>query len=490
MGEDGELALENQESLVVEFTLQNYLRDPKRFVENEDVKNGFSGFLDILARQKKYPWGLGARILYKSGLLVFFLINFLYPIIVFAIEQEHAAYNIVCGIISFIGLVYESVQTFPDLYRYMKKVKQKWHKQKEDKLVITKLEAAEDEETSNSEEEPANEQPANNLEDDIEALDISQKVKRVLKEFVLDSLGELLIYPSIICGLYGFVNEKGWEFDGPIAIFDFLLLLYSLVIDVIYAKVYHVWLLLKVIRSSYTAHDEYERVGSLGWKKIIERIVTPFSMTIPYAVTVAIMHWLMLAIIGVRIYADNFSTDSEPTGSYTSAAYTRYMIFCGAYLPVASLCVYILLNKYWFLQIFWLIKNKGFLSADSDKERMTLVKYQYIKRMPDSVKTMAFLRDPLAYFAVIFLMVPFIPFTVGTFLPDYENGQVADGARSAAGGLGAFFIITFLIANCQAALIFAILIIIITVTTLYLLYAITHPKEMAKQAYREYRDNR
>ena len=219
----------------------------------------------------------------------------------------------------------------------------------------------------------------------------------------------------------------------------------------------------------------------------------------------------MLAIIGVRIYADNFAKDeqdqstqgpiatqaptggmsdsTEPTGDYTSASFTRYMIFCGAYLPVASICVYFILNKYWFLQIYWLIKNKGFLSVNNNKEMTTLIKYQYIKRMPESVKTMAFLRDPLAYFAVIFLMVPFIPFTVGTFLPDYKEWQLTDDVRSAAGGLGAFFIITFLIANCQAALIFAILVIIITVATLYLLYALTHPKEMAKKAYREYRDN-
>ena len=65
-------------------------------------------------------------------------------------------------------------------------------------------------------------------------------------------------------------------------------------------------------------------------------------MTIPYAIAVAIMHWLML---GVRIYADNFAEDepdqsrstteepSESTGDYSSAPYTRYMTFCGAYLP-------------------------------------------------------------------------------------------------------------------------------------------------------------
>ena len=518
MDDDGELAIENQQSLVVEFTLQNYLRDPKQFVQNEDVKNSFRGFIDVLAKQKKLPWGLGARILYKSGLVIFFFINFLYPIIVFAIEQKHAAYNIVCGLISFIGLVYELFQTLPDLYRYIKKLRQKWRKRKEDELVIATLDQAANEDTSPTEEEvtkpaaePEAKPAADSSEADVDALDYSKKVWKVLKDLIIDSLGEFLIYPSIICSLYGFVNERGWEFNGAIAVFDFLLLLYGIMMDVFYAKVIHVWLVLKVIRNSYNVHDKYENISSLGWKKVIERIVTPFSMTVPYAFTVAVMHWFMLALIAVRIYADNFSKDrsdrsqqpvstqrlpqempdsTEPTGNYVSAPYTRYMIFCGAYLPVASMVVYIILNKYWFLQIYWLIKNKGFLSVDNDKDMTKLVKYQYIKRMPESVKTMAFLRDPFAYLAVIFLMVPFIPFVVGAFLPDYSNSDLPDGARGAADGLGAFFIITFLMANCQAALIFAILIIIITVTTLYLLYAFTHPKEMAKKAYRDYRNSR
>jgi len=510
--EGGELAIKDDESLMVEFTLENYLRDPKQFVQNEDVKNGFKGFLDILARQRKLPWSLGAIIVYKFGLLIFYFINFLYPIIVFAVEQENAAYNIVCFIISLIGLVYELYEFLPDLYHYMKTWNEKRrmvqaendaaaNKEKSCTEVVirnqTEFDAEAEKKDLHNKGEPTNQQPV----DSSENVNYSQKVKLVFKEFVVDSLGEFLIYPSIICGLYGFVNEKGWEFDSPIAVFDFLLLLYGIVMDVFYAKVIHVWLLQKIIRNSYKAHDEYEQIGPLGWKKILERIVTPFSMTIPYAIAVAIMHWLMLAIIGVRIYADNFSEDEsdqsrstteEPpkeTGDYSSAPYTRYMIFCGAYLPVVSMLTYVILNKYWFLNIYWLIKNNGVLSADSNKEIVTLIKYQYIKKMPESVKTMAFLRDPIAYIAVIFLMVPFIPFVVGTFLPDYSDSEMIDGAKSAAGGLGAIFIILFLLANWQAAIIFIIMAVLAVLTAIYILYALTHPKEMAKRAYRDYRDN-
>ena len=76
--------------------------------------------------------------------------------------------------------------------------------------------------------------------------------------------------------------------------------------------------------------------------------------------TMVLMHWIVLAIIGVRIYVDNFlqrkpddqqmqeaqQVQDEPEmGDYNSTSYTRYMIFCGAYLPFVSTAVYILLNK-------------------------------------------------------------------------------------------------------------------------------------------------
>lgn len=49
-----------------------------------------------------------------------------------------------------------------------------------------------------------------------------------------------------------------------------------------------------------------------------------------------------------QVVTENFLPEPS-TGDYRSASYTRYMIFCGAYLPVASAIVYVILNKYWFL---------------------------------------------------------------------------------------------------------------------------------------------
>jgi len=208
----------------VEFTLWNYIRDPRPFVQQEDVKKGLKGFLDILYQQKKLPWGLGAKILYKFGLLIFFLITFLYPTILFIIEQEHARYNIVCGIFSFLGLAFEIYQVVRDVYQYIKQFKQKQRAlnfntaNSENNAIAEETDSTEDLEQTGTNNDEINYVQTNSTKEPTNASDndetnYKQKTFRVLKEFIFDSLGEILIYPSIICGMYGFVNERGLATD-------------------------------------------------------------------------------------------------------------------------------------------------------------------------------------------------------------------------------------------------------------------------------------
>ena len=71
-------------------------------------------------------------------------------------------------------------------------------------------------------------------------------------------------------------------------------------------------------------------------------------------------------------------------------------------------------------------------------------------------------------------MVPFIPFVVGTFLSDYQTSDfvLVSGARNAADVFGVCFIILFLLSNIQAAIIFSILVMNITIILLIVASAI------------------
>ena len=183
------------------------------------------------------------------------------------------------------------------------------------------------------------------------------------------------------------------------------------------------------------------------------------SLLIPHLFLFILVHWLTLAIIGTRIYIDNFSIEIDQdtsgypfesyriyadnftegnvseTGGYNIAPYTAYMISCGIYLPVASAIVYIILSRAWFDD-----------EIDSTCEQM-----------------FHFLYDPPAYVATIFLMAPFIAFCVGIYLPDYDSSEyeVDANARDAARILGIVFIFAFLLFNIKATVIFAIIIVVV-----------------------------
>ena len=450
---------------VTNITMTSYLRHPlKRFEGKQNATNSVKGFLDVLYDEKKLPWSFAKKLIYKVGLLVYYLINFIYSVVAIGVQANHIGYHLAYLFISLVGLAYELTDITIDI--------RKWVIQyKKNKVENTGNQPrqgwAEGEDNMSLASVESNEQ---NAPQDIDSSVSSQpqipykkKAKGAFIDYVLRSLGEILIYPTFICVFYGFINEKAWEFNNGLSAFYFLLFLYSFVMDAVYVKFYMIWLLIRIVRASFTKYDE------LREKELkCTRFFTPVYLTIPFAILLAIVHWFMIGIIGVRIYVDNFTPDhdtsgTEPnTGNYTVAPYTLYMIFCAVYLPIASWLVYIRLNKFWFYEIYSLINQFSATPAD------------YIWTLPWNMKLTAFIVDPVSYFVVIFLMVPFIVSVVATYLPDYDNSdfEVASSARNAVQGLGPCFIIFFLLANLQASIIFTILVLIIITILLYILFTV------------------
>ena len=96
-----------------------------KFITGSDVKNAYTGFRKFLFENKlrELPWHGAFKILYKTGLFIFFLINLWYPIIVFLIKRENLGYNIVCSIISLIGLIVEIIKLILELRHCIRKYK-------------------------------------------------------------------------------------------------------------------------------------------------------------------------------------------------------------------------------------------------------------------------------------------------------------------------------------------------------------------------------
>ena len=162
----------------------------------------------------------------------------------------------------------------------------------------------------------------------------------------------------IICGLYRSVNERSWRFHNTLARFGFIAFVLGILMDGWQTKCKIIFLVVRSLYHNMKLQD--------NWKAKLKKYLVPSLSVMSHVVFLALMHWLMMAIIGVRMYVDDFSRDinetriytgnfseeidqanTSDTGDYDVTSYTVYMIICGAYLPVASVIVFTVLNRAW-----------------------------------------------------------------------------------------------------------------------------------------------
>ena len=182
----------------------------------------------------------------------------------------------------------------------------------------------------------------------------------------------------------------------------------------------------------------------------MEEYFTPIYLSIPFAVMTALTHWFMIWLLGVRIYVDNFTVEKNDTnstipntGDYRVTGYTGYVISCTIYLPIVSWITYIILNKSWFYEVYSAINQLSNGAEEKLPHRSCII------------KLLAFIKDPLAYIVVLFLMIPFLVFTIAIYLPDYDtlHYEVAPSAIDTVQVLGPCFTFSFLITNFQAVIV-------------------------------------
>ena len=414
-------------------------------IGKHSASNSFGGFIDVLHENKKLPWSCRKNLVYKVGLLVYYFVNFIYSIVATVIQKEKFAFYLIYMSISFTGFLFKFVVATIHL-----------------KQQCSKSRGTEEE--TGLLNNPNRDTRMNHLQGNEgmaagRVQTYTHKAKRVFVDYVLSSVGEILLHPTLICTLYGFINERGWQLDNTISGCHSLFFLFSVIMEGIYMKFYVKFLVLRTARAAYIKYDILSPSAGMEWK----RFFSPVSLTTVLAIMTALTHWIMIAIIGVRIYVDNFTPDKDntnstipDTGDYKVTPLTGYMIACTIYLPIVSWITYIILNKLWFYEVYSAI-NQLSNGADHMPARRSWNK-----------KILASLKDPLAYIVIVLLMLPFVAFTAGTYLLDYYVGdyEVASDARNAIQKLGLCFIASFVLTNLQAVVIFMAIVVTIIATIL------------------------
>ena len=294
-----------------------HARSVYAITKREKIMMAFNGFIDIMYETKKLPWSVAKSMIYKMGLFVYFFLNFMYSVFAASVQGGQHAYCLVYMSISLIGFIFEFNVMIITINKYLTQCCDV----KDGKIQRSR--------------------------DDEQVQDSRHKGKSVFIDYVISSIGEFLIYPTLICVMYGFINERSWQFDNKIHVCNLILLVYSVIMDALYMKFYVIWLVIRVLRASYAKYDELltTRKSNLEWYRFSVYLIL-------LAIFTALTHWLMTAIIGVRIYVDNFTTKKDVTndtnssipniGDYRVAPLTGYMIGCTIYLPIVSWIVRII----------------------------------------------------------------------------------------------------------------------------------------------------
>jgi len=232
-----------------------------------EIRKSGKKLIAILVSTNKFPFGNKLKCIYDSFLIIFYLANFTYSTVMFAIKRNHIAYNVVSIVISVIGLLMKAIILLVNYYiKHMR-----LHQQGEN------LATTPDENT--------------HLQNNHDTRDHMKKKRNIIVDCAIGLLGEILIYSSMICALYGFIDERGWKFDRAFAELDFALLVYNIATDMIYTKLIYIGTLMKTAillqnqkqNSDQTNNTNNEnQTNHHGQNTTHCKCITPFSVGIIY----------------------------------------------------------------------------------------------------------------------------------------------------------------------------------------------------------------
>ena len=392
------------------------LRDMPFKFNNEEKKDALKKAVELLSAAKKLPRSIGVRLTYRLGLLAFFLFQFLYPIVLFFIEREYVAFNLICMFISLLGLI---TQLF-GLRKLCIDIIKCFHC-----CGACKRDEGNAENCCNH-----------------KITCTSGPCGSIFNEFITSFFGEFLIYPSMICNLIGFINGRSWELNNTLDFIDTGLMGISVLWDLIYAKWQYVIQTARAMRATYRKYDD-ARGYHLSCKEWCNnRLCTPPSYLPIFCFVLSVMHLAMLGSISFRIYADNFYGEPVVTtapingtlenitiyvapeeGSYRLVGFTIYMVITGGIIPLYSIAAYVYINQYWFQQLLYVIRSKEKGGA-VNRQRA-----QCIEQIPSREKWLSLLFNPLSYVVGLPLTAMMLAFTFGAFGHDYDNLEEALPAK-------------------------------------------------------------
>lgn len=372
--------------------------------------------------QSKIPHHVKLRVCWKILLLIFYIFQITYPLILFLAERQHILYNMICIGIGGIGFMLQILE-FDQLYTDLKEI---WSTYKLPTCSCCKSECCKCCGACKCK----------------ELLCACYKCKccpSAVSELLSILFNEILLYVTLMCTLIGFINEKTWELRDSLNYIDCGLLFYSILMEVCVPRIYYLRWLCGAINTLLT---EYFETRNIKWScaEICNRCILPLRYTLIFVILVIVLQSFMIGLITIRIYADNFLSQFNITrnvteymddrlnitryvieyiedeiipedGAYHVNKYTWYAMTGGIVVPWLSIVTYFIINQYWLWQSLYYTGNddSGFVPKNTMIGSMSTVD-----------KWLIFVFDPVAWVAMTLLVASFIAFCVFASGSDYD----------------------------------------------------------------------
>jgi len=399
--------------------------------------------------------------------LIFFIFQFLYPLIVFLIERKFTLYNLICIVVGAVG----TIQEFTEIDLLVKDYKIFYYRYCFCHSTDHIIELTNDPGCYATNKERCKKKCA--------------CCPLLTRKFFKKVNEEILLYIAVICNIMGFINEQTWELEGPLDYLDIFLLLYSINEDIFSPRCDDLIWLITAVNHLYREYFEARKKKQMQLSyKMVTRCVNPLRFTPLFILGIVLLQFIMLALIAVRVYADNFLGISNITingseyiteiivpdeGRYSVTLFTWLAILGGILIPFWSIITYLIINQYWILQPLHYIRNS---TSDSPP------KFSYIESMTYADKWTIYIFEPTAWFSMLLLFALFIGFVIVTQGYDYQTSFAGGGLpHSLQAAHSICYVLVFLIfvgANIQTFIFILLLCFIPWLCCLLPLYFIFH----------------
>ena len=446
-------------------SVMGYIKDDLSSINNGyNFMNCIEGFLYIMNSQEKPPFAFCARMIYPLPLLLWYFIDLVLQIAAWGMKKDNHAHYAIATIVSLAILI---VVIFD---AYMIKIYNLWKKSQSEETKAEKKEIG-DKKEDDEDKDAENHKYGDEKVDDnkIKCSKVLQVYKYfctlaqalriwnitgVLKQYLLYLIETFLIFSSVICHLYGFINERSWQGGDAVAVLNFITFVSTLTVHVLYVIIHKGYLMISVIKASYIKYysvcdgEEVPHKAKVGKNFLYVIAIYILAMS-------CLIQYIMLAITGVQMYDDGSSvganTSGNVTGSYKVSVLTFFMILSSVYLPFASWITFIMVNKYWFYEIYSNIKHNS------------SIQQIHLQSISPWVKLSAFFSDPAAYVGSSIFLMPVFIFFILTLIASSEETILT---RT---GLTVLFSIVFLLANIHAVLVAGIIYMLLAIMIMLLM---------------------